>query len=385
MMTMNRWTTPVAAILLSIAMSAADAQVKVGVILSTTGPAASLGVPQKNTVMVLPKESHGQKIEYIYLDDASDTTAARQSAEKAVSEHKVDVIVGPSVTPTSLAIIEVAAKSGTPMVAFGSAAVLIEPVNEQKAWVFKTPFSDPHMVNTVVKHMVANGVKSVAFIAFNDAFGEGWSTELKRYAEKAGIKVLANERYNRTDTSVTAQVIKMMATKPDAVLIAGAGTPAVLPQMTLLERGYRGKIYQSHGVISHDFLRVGGKNVEGTLLPASPIIAGDDLAQDHPAKEASVAYKKLYEGAYGPGSVTGFGANVYDAWLLIDNAIPAALKAGKPGSAEFRKGLRDGMENTRGLKATGGIINMSNSDHLGFDLNAPVMITIKDGKWTLVK
>lgn len=382
-MKLKALTTALAAVALSALP--AMAQIKIGVTLSTTGPAASLGIPEKNTMALMPATIAGQQVEYIVLDDASDTTTARKNTEKFVSENRVDLIIGSSTTPNSLAMIEVAAKAQTPMISLGAAIVLIEPQDANKRWVFKTPYNDGNIANAVATHMAKSGVKRVAVIAFNDAYGESWVAEFDKVAKAKGIATAASEKYNRTDTSVTAQILKIIGANPDAVLIVAAGTPAVLPQATLVDRGYKGKIYQTSGVINNDFLRVGGKAVEGTLLPAGPVIVVDDLPASHPAKKAGTEYKAKYEAAHGAGTLTTFGANAWDAMLIAQAAIPEALKKGKPSTPEFRVALRDAIEAVKGLPTTHGIVNMSTADHNGYSLDAPAMITIKGGKWVLAQ
>jgi branched-chain amino acid transport system substrate-binding protein len=224
-------------------------------------------------------------------------------------------------------------------------------------------------------------VQSVAFIGFADAYGEGWYQEFAKAATLKKLKIVANERYARTDTSVTGQALKIMSTKPDAVLVAGSGTPAALPQKTLKERGYNGKFYQTHGVANADFLRVGGKDVEGTFLPAGPVLVADQLPATHPVKKSAQAYVAAYEGAYGKGSVSTFGAHAWDAGLLMTAAVPAALKKAQPGTAEFRAALRDALEATKEMPGAHGIFTMSANDHLGLDQRARVMVKIENGTW----
>ncbi|MGE3989825.1 ABC transporter substrate-binding protein [Pseudorhodoplanes sp.] len=368
-----------------LAATSAQAQIKVGVTLSTTGPAASLGIPEKNTLSLVPKEIGGQKIEYIILDDASDTTTARKNIEKFTTENNVDVVVGSSITPATLAMTEVAARSRTPVISLAAGIVLIQPQDENKRWIFKTPYNDGNIAAAVVEHMARNGVKKVAHIAFNDAYGESWATEFEKVAKAKGLEVVAAEKYNRTDTSVTAQILKIISAKPDAVLIIAAGTPAVLPQATLKERGFKNRIYQTSGVINNEFLRVGGKNVEGTLLPGGPVIVVDQLPDGHPAKKPSQEYKKSYEAAFGANTLSTFGANAWDAILILQAAIPEALKKAKPGSVEFRVALRDAIESVKNLPTTHGVVTMTPQDHNGYSLEAPAMITVKDGNWALAK
>lgn len=364
-----------------IAASLAHADINVGVTLSATGPAASLGIPEKNTITLMPKTIAGQKINYIVLDDASDTTAAVNNTRKLIAESKVDIILGSTVTPNSLAMIDVVAEAKTPMISIAASARIVEPVDDKKRWVFKTPQNDIMMSLAIAEHMESAGVKTVGFIGFSDAYGEGWFQEFTKAAELKKLKIVANERYGRSDTSVTGQVLKLVSARPDAVLIAGSGTPAALPQTTLKERGYKGRIYQTHGVANADFLRVGGKDVEGTLLPAGPVLVASQLPDSNPVKKSALAYVKAYEDAYGKDSVSTFGAHAWDAGLLMTAAIPVALKSAQPGTPEFRAALRDALEQVKDLSGAHGVFNMSPTDHLGLDQRARVMVKIENGTW----
>lgn len=377
--------TLLAAIGLAFAATAAQADIKVGVTLSATGPAASLGIPEKNTFSLLPATIGGEKVSYIVLDDGSDTTSAVKNTRKLLTEDKVDVLVGSTVTPNSLAMIDIAAEAATPMVSMAASARIVEPVDDKKRWVFKTPQNDAQMSTAIIEHMTSNGVKTVAFIGFADAYGEGWYEQFKSVAEARKLTIVANERFNRTDTSVTGQVLKVIAAKPDAVLIAGSGTPAALPQKTLKERGYAGKYYQTHGVANNDFLRVCGKDCEGTFLPAGPVLVASQLPDSNPVKKAALEYITKYEAAHGKGSVSTFGAHAWDAGVLLQAAIPVALKKAKPGTQEFRAALRDALEGIKEQPGAHGIFNMSATDHLGFDQRARVMVQIQNGAWKLVQ
>ncbi len=359
------------------------ADVKIGVTVSATGPAASLGIPEKNTVSLLPKEVAGQKVEYIVLDDATDSTQAVKNARKLTSEDHVDALVGSTVVPNSLAMTDIAAETHTPMISMAAAASIVEPMDAKKAWVFKTPQNDILMATAIAQHMSNHGVKTVAFIGFSDAYGESWFKEFSKAADLAKLKIVANERFARNDASVTGQVLKTMSQNADAVLIAGAGTPAALPQKTLKERGYKGKIYQTHGVANNDFLRVCGKDCEGTFLPAGPLLVAEQLPDSNPVKQAALTYKKAYEGAYGAGSVSTFGGHAWDAGLILQRAIPIALKKGQPGTPAFREALRAAIEETKNLPASHGIFNMSPNDHSGLDQRARAMVEIVGGKWKL--
>ncbi|MFM0414180.1 ABC transporter substrate-binding protein [Paraburkholderia aromaticivorans] len=357
------------------------AQVKIGLVLSLTGPAASLGIPARDTVALLPKQIGGQSVEYIVLDDASDTTQAVQDTKKLISENHVDAIIGSSITPNSLAMIDVVAEGETPMISLASSAKIIEPVDAKRHWVFKTPQTDAMMASAIAEHASLHGVKTIAFIGQADALGETFYTEVAKFAQLHHISMVASERFNRTDPSVTGQVLKILATHSDAVVVGAAGTPAALPPKTLRERGYKGLIYHNHGVGNNDFLRVCGADCNGTFLPASPVLVAAQLPADHPAKRLALDYIARFEAVRGAGSVSAFGSYTWDAGMLLGQAVPVALKSGAPGSPEFRRALRNALEATRGLADTNGVVNMSATDHLGLDQRARVMVEIKNAKW----
>src|ERR1700730_5512222 len=361
----------------------AFADVKIGVTVSATGPAASLGIPEKNTIALLPKEVAGQKIDYIVLDDATDSTQAVKNARKLTSEDHVDALIGSTVVPNSLAMIDIAAETTTPVISMAAAASIVEPMDAKRAWVFKTPQNDILMATAIAQHMSNHGVKSVAFIGFSDAYGESWFKEFTKAADLAKIKVVANERFVRNDASLTGLVLKVMSQNPHAVQIAGAGTPAALPAKTLKERGYKGKVYQTHGVANNDFLRVCGKDCAGELLPAGPILVTDQLPDSNPVKKSSQAYKAAYEKAYGAGSISTFGGHAWDAGQMLQQAIPEALKTAQPGTEAFRVALRAALENVKDLPLAHGVMNTTPADHNGLDKRARVMVQIVDGKWKL--
>ena len=358
--------------------------IHVGVSLSETGPAASLGIPERNSVALLPKKIGGDDVDYTVLDDAGDTTKAVANMRKLI-EGGADVIIGSSVTPASLAMVDVAGEQKIPLISLAASARLIDPMDAARHWAFKTPQNDSLMADAVADYMAAHGVKSMAFIGFNDAYGDGWLTETQRAMAAKNIKITDVERFSRTDTSVTGQVLKVMASKPDAVLIAGSGTPAALPQQALHERGYKGAIYQTHGVANLDFIRVGGKDVESTILPAGPVLVAAQLPDSSPSKKVGLSFIHDYEAANGAGSVSTFAAHAWDAGLILQHAIPIAIKTGaKPGTPAFRSALRDAIESSNELVVTQGVMDMTPTNHNGFDTRARVMVTIKDGGWKLL-
>ena len=376
---------PAIAAALAISGGPAQADINVGVTLSATGPAASLGIPEKNTIELLPSSIGGQKVNWIVLDDASDTTKAVTNTKKLLSEDKVDVIVGSTITPNSLAMVDVASSAETPMISMAASARIVDPANPKTKWIFKTPQSDALMADAIAVHMKANGVKTIGFIGFADGYGDGWLAEMRNSAKTAGITIVAEEKYNRTDTSVTGQVLKLVAANPDAILIAAAGTPGATPQKELVARNYKGRIYQTHGVANPDFLRVVGKDGNGTVLPIGPMLVYEQLPDSNPLKKSAAEYITKYEAKFGKDSRSTFGGHAWDAYVLLANAIPQALKKAQPGTKEFRAALRDALESQKEVVATHGVYTLSATDHNGLDNRARTMIKIENGKWVLAK
>ncbi|CAB3729642.1 ABC transporter substrate-binding protein [Trinickia soli] len=368
--------------LAGVAQSApALADVKVGIDLSTTGPAAVIGITSKNAMLMWPKTIAGQRAQYIVLDDGSDPGAAVRNIRKLINEDHVDVIVGPNVTPAALAALDAVADSHTPMITLIGSASVVEPQEGKRVWAFKMAQTDSAMADVMTRYMSNHGVKSVGFIGFADSYGDSWLKEFSTFAKLRHIELVATERYNRTDSSVTGQVLKLVAARPDAILVAGAGTPAVLPQRELIERGYKGAIYQTHGIATPAFIKLGGKDVEGTLFPTQPVVVARTLPADHPAKKAALAFVNAYEAKYGPDSVTQFAGDAAGVYPRLDDAVARALKTAKPGTEAFRAALRTALEQAHELVVPNGVVNTSASDHVGLDQRASVMGIIKGGKF----
>jgi branched-chain amino acid transport system substrate-binding protein len=371
-----------AAALATAALPAA-AQVRIGLMVSATGPTTAIGIPQKNTGDLLPRSIGGVAIEYFQLDDGGDTTRGVQNAKKLIGEHNIDALIGPSTTPIALAILDLIAEGKVPLMATVGTSSVVEPLDAKKRWVYKTTQNDDLIAAALIRHMTRNGVKSVGFVGFNDPYGENWLKVFGALADKAGLKMAAVERYNRTDQSVTGQSLKLIAAKPDAVLVAGVGGPGVLPQITLRDQGYKGPIYQTHGVATDDFIRLGGAKVEGTVLAAGPMLVIEEIADANPVKQVAKRYIAAYEAKFGSKPAT-FGANTWDAWLILERAIPIALKSAKPGTEAFRTALRDAIEKEREVVGCQGVFNMSADNHNGMDERARVLVTVRDGKFRLL-
>lgn len=358
---------------------------KIGITLSTTGPAAALGIPERNAVAVMPTSLGGLKIDYIVLDDGGDPTRSVANARKLITEDKVDVLVGSSVTPASLPLVDVAGESKTPLVATVPTARMTAPMDDKRKWVFKVVQPDALMAEAVTRHMVHGKVKTLGFIGFNDAYGENWHSELEKIAPTGGIKIVAKESFARADTAVMGQVLKLLAANPDAVLIAASGTGAALPQKSLRERGYKGQIYQTHAIATRDFIKIGGADVEGTIFPTGPLLVAGQLPDSNPIKAKAVDFIKRYEDSAKIPFAT-FAGYLHDAVMVILDATPRAAKKAAPGSPAFRAALRDEIENVTELVGVHGVITMSPEDHAGsLDERARVLVRIEKGDWRLVK
>ena len=357
------------------------ADIVIGVSVSTSGPGASLGVHVANTFAILPKTIAGEPVRYLLLDDASDPTTGAKNARKFATEDKVDIIIGSSAVPVAIAQGGVASEARIPFIAL--CPIAIDAAKQPFLFTVPQPFS--LMVDALVEHMRANNVKSVGFIGFADPWGDLSLRSITASGTAAGIRLTSDERYARSDTSVSAQMLKVISTNPDAIFVGGSGTPAALPQIAALERGFRKPMYHSHGVVNQDFIRVGGKSAEGAFAPTGPVVVAEQLPADHPLKGIGLEFLKRYEAAYGAGSRNAFAAYAYDAATIITAAVPIALKTAKPGTAAFRQAMRDAIEGTKELKGTHAVYTMSPTDHYGVDKRARVLVRVENGEWRLVR
>ena len=380
---MLRHTLPrLAALATLLAMPvAAHADITVGAVLSLTGGGASLGIPQRNTIELLPREVAGQKIRYVILDDGTDSTKAVQAFQKLVNEEKVDFIIGPSVTPTSLAVLESAGASGTPMVSTAGSQSVIEPPTGGRRWAFKLASPESAMLAVPLDYMKAHGGKTIGAIAFATAFGDAFTAALESEGAKRSLKITGVEKFNLNDTSVTPQALKLMAAKPDAIFMATSGTPGALPVIELRNRNFPGLLIANQGVANPDFLRVAGKAAEGVVLASSPVAVAEQLPANHPMRDGAMAFVNVYEAKWGANTRNLFGATTWDAYLLFAAAVPTALKVAQPGTAAFRTALRDAMETGGEVKGSAGIYKMTPTDHNGTDNRSLVMVVVKDGLW----
>lgn len=366
---------------LGLAPQAALAQVKIGVVSSATGPMAAVGRPHENAASLLPRRVGDLTIDYVVYDDASDPAQTQALVRKLIGTHHVDAIIGPTGSPNALAVLPLIAEAGVPLMAPVGTASVVLPMDEQKRWVFKTTPNDHLVVEALVEHMKKSGVRSVALMAFNDGYGERWVAEFSAQAQRAGLRAAPVERF-LANFPVEAETARLIAARPDAVLIVGTGLSSLAPHTALFDQGYKGAIYHTHGATSIEFIRLGQKKVEGALMAASPMLVLNEIADSNPSKAVARGYITAYEKRHGARAVT-FGANVYDGGLLLHKAIPLAAQRAKPGTAEFRAALRDALERTRDFAGTQGVFNMSPEDHSGLDKRSRVMVVIKDHGWKL--
>jgi len=370
---------PLAAALGVLLASAALADVTVGVSLPLTGTTSALGIPIKNSIALWPKTIGGEKLNVIILDDATDPTNASKNARRLVSEYKVDMLLGSAATPTANAVAAIAAETGTPHLTFAP----IDVSTAKSPWSYNMPQSTAVMAYAVVAHMKKQGVKTLGFLGYADAYGENWLQDMKKQIGAAGISLIAEERFGRADTSVTAQALKLNAANPQAVLVVASGSGAALPHLALIERGYKGRIYQTHGAASRDLIRLGGKDVEGAYVVAGPGVVAEQLPPKHPSRAVALAFVESYEKVYGPNSRNTFAGHAYDASVVLQKVVPLALKQAKPGTLEFRGALKTAMENIGSIPLFHGTVNYTATNHAGYTNDTGVILKIAGGEFKL--
>ena len=357
------------------------ADINVGVILSLTGPGASLGIPEEKIIQLWPGELGGQKVKFTVLNDNTDTSTAAKNTMRLILEDKVDLIIGSSVTPTSLAVVEAAGAQKVPVISLAGGGAIVLPQDGPRQWAFKLSPTEAISIERVLDHMAKHKLKTMATISIANSYGDGFLKAVETITATKGVKLTASEKYNLTDPSVTSQVLKVLASNPDAVYILSSGTPGALPHIELVQRGFKGHIYQTQGVANADFLRVGGKALEGSFITAAPVLVGDQLPDSSPIKKPAMEFLKKSDAAVGVQNRSLFGATAWDALLIADQAARQALKGHKPGTPEFRAALRDAIEQLKDFVGTEGVYTMSAKDHNGVDERSQVMIKIENGKW----
>jgi branched-chain amino acid transport system substrate-binding protein len=375
-----------AAVALAMALPGSPAtaqtnEITIGISIATTGPGAALGIPERNALEFVPKEIAGVPLKVIVLDDGGDPTTATTNARRFATESKADIIMGSSVTPPTIAVSNVANEAGIPHI--GLSPFPITP--ERTKWSVSMPQPIPIMGKVLYEHMKAHNIKTVGFIGYSDSYGDLWFNDLKAQGLPMGLTIVDEERFARPDTSVTGQVLKLVAANPDAILVGASGTAAGLPQTELRDRGYKGLIYQTHGAASMDFIRIAGKAAEGVLMASGPVMDPEDQPDSALTKKPGLALDTAYEAKYGPNSRSQFAGHSYDAFKVLERIVPVALKTAKPGTPEFREAIRQALLTEHDIAASQGVYNFTEKDRYGLDDRSRILLTVKDGKYVLAK
>ena len=380
---MKKFYLSAAAIAASLALPGLPAtaqtnEITIGITITTTGPAAALGIPERNALDFVPKEIGGVPLKVIVLDDGGDPTNATTNARRFVTESRADIIMGSSITPSTVAVSNVANEAGIPHI--GLAPFPITP--DRAKWSVSMPQPIPIMGKVIYEHMKAHNIKTVGYIGYSDSYGDLWFNDFKMQAVPMGMTMVDEERFARPDTSVAGQVLKLVAANPDAVLVGASGTAAALPQTALRERGYKGLIYQTHGAASMDFIRIAGKAAEGVLMASGPVMSPETQPDTALTKKPGLALNTAYEAKYGPNSRSQFAGHSYDAFEVLKRVVPVALKTAKPGTGEFRDAIRQALLTEREIACSQGVYNFTEKDRYGLDDRSRIILTVKDGKYT---
>ncbi len=380
---MKKFYLSAAAIAASLALPGLPAmaqtnEITIGITITTTGPAAALGIPERNALDFVPKEIGGVPLKVIVLDDGGDPTNATTNARRFVTESKADIIMGSSTTPPTVAVSNVANEAGIPHI--GLAPFPITP--DRAKWSVAMPQPIPIMGKVIYEHMKAHNIKTVGYIGYSDSYGDLWFNDFKMQAVPMGMTMIDEERFARPDTTVAGQVLKLVAANPDAILVGASGTAAALPQTALRERGYKGLIYQTHGAASMDFIRIAGKAAEGVLMASGPVMSPETQPDSALTKKPGLALNTAYEAKYGANSRSQFAGHSYDAFEVLKRVVPGALKTAKPGTAEFRDAIRQALMSEREIACSQGVYNFTEKDRYGLDDRSRIILTVKDGKYT---
>ncbi|KUJ83202.1 branched-chain amino acid ABC transporter substrate-binding protein [Ruegeria marisrubri] len=357
--------------------------IKVGFITALSGPIASQGIPTAKGIAAgqhaFPTAG-GHNIEVIQLDDASDPSQSIRNGRKLIESDNVDVLVGTSGVPGAMALASLSREAQVPYISYTPLFLS----GKDAEWAVTTAQPADLMLNAVVDDMANAGIKSVGYIGFSDSWGDLAFGMLNAAAEKNGMEIISDERYARSDTSVTGQVLRIVSGAPEAVIGGTAGTPGALPYLALSDRGFTGAIYGTHGIINPDFVRVAGPAANGLRAPTGPIVVAEQLPDSHPSKAVAQTFKDAYRAVYGEDDEPdAFSAYAFDVWRIIADAaerVPADIE---PGTPDFRTALRDAIFATNELPVTHGVLNFTEGSPYGADTRSVVMVELQDGKWML--
>ncbi|MBU3696131.1 ABC transporter substrate-binding protein [Dechloromonas sp.] len=378
--TMKKLVAGAALTLAAFGAIAAD-PIKIGSVLSVTGPAAFLGDPELKTLQMYVEDINkkggvlGRQLQLVHYDDGSDANKANGFAKRLIDDDKVDVIVGGTTTGATMSMVPLVEKAGVPFVSLAGAVVIIEPV---KKFVFKTPHTDRMAAEKVFEDMKKRGITKVALLSETSGFGQSGKKETEGVAAKYGITLVASETYGPKDTDMSPQLTKIKTTPGvQGVFIFGLGQGPAIATKNYKQLGITLPLYHAHGVASEEFIKLAGPAAEGVRLPAAALLVADKLDAKDPQKPVVTAYTKAFQEKW-KTDVSSFGGHAYDGLMIAVEAIKRAKSTDKAA-------VRDAIEATKGYVGTGGVVNMSATDHMGLDLSAFRMLEIKNGDWTLAQ
>ncbi|TXI72560.1 MAG: ABC transporter substrate-binding protein [Dechloromonas sp.] len=378
--TMKKLVAGAALTLAAFGAIAAD-PIKIGSVLSVTGPAAFLGDPELKTLQMYVEDINkkggvlGRQLQLVHYDDGSDANKANGFAKRLIDDDKVDVIVGGTTTGATMSMVPLVEKAGVPFVSLAGAVVIIEPV---KKFVFKTPHTDRMAAEKVFEDMKKRGITKVALLSETSGFGQSGKKETEGVAAKYGITLVASETYGPKDTDMSPQLTKIKTTPGvQGVFIFGLGQGPAIATKNYKQLGITLPLYHAHGVASEEFIKLAGPAAEGVRLPAAALLVADKLDAKDPQKPVVTAYTKAFQEKW-KTDVSSFGGHAYDGLMIAVEAIKRAKSTDKAA-------VRDAIEATKGYVGTGGVVNMSPTDHMGLDLSAFRMLEIKNGDWTLTQ
>lgn len=363
--------------------TAEDDAYVIGAIFDITGPASSLGIPERDSARLFEEQInaaggiHGKPLKIIIEDNESDSTIAVRVAKKLIDSNNVLAIAGPSTSGTSMALLDTVTKSQVPLVSAAASRLIVEPVDERQ-WVFKTAQNDSVVLERIIAYLNEQGIDRVAFMSMNNAFGDSGRVEFEAMAANVGLTVTAMERFNETDKDMSAQLTRVRTTNPGAVIVWAIPPSASIITKNFSQLGLEMPLIQSHGIGNQTFIDLAGDSANGVVFPVGQLLVAEQLPDNDPRKEMLVDYATSFEEKFKQPRST-FGGYGWDAVALIAEAIKNA------GPNADRAAIRDELEKISGFHGVSGIFNMSATDHSGLDSSALVMVRIEDGKWVIIE
>lgn len=355
--------------------------ISIGAVLDISGPASSLGIPERDTLLMLADQLNakgginGRPVKLTILDNKSDETESVLAVKKLIDQEKVSAIIGCSASGTSLAMVDTVTKESVPMISLAASSKIVEPASDRK-WVFKTAQSDKTVTGKIIKYAKSKGIERIALLYMNNAYGDGGRQELTKAAEANGVKIVFQDKFEATDKEMSAQLTKIKGTDAQAVVVWAIPPSASIVTRNYKEIGLNIPMIHSHGIANQSFLDLAGDKANGIILPVGKLIVAGQLPDTDPQKQTLVTYAKDYAAKYNtpPSAFGGHGADGFN--LLVQAIKEAGTDRGK---------IRDALEKIKNFTGISGVFNMSEQDHNGLDESSMVMVEVKDGKWTLIK